>query len=710
MGQAAQPRYDSQGDQDLGGRLGLGGSGEDAVGDVPKHVFGPDEVVVPRHGFVERPVEVVTVRVTGGTGGDVAALKRRAVWLNPVRDRHIARLASAPARGDRDSIAAECPALATRLLGVDRPCVVVLVENVEHALAPAGRLPGWPIVAGPGVVTDGLRPGQIATLTDCRGPGEGLPARVIATLAGLESVGTAEADVLIRADGGPGVPEALSALWITPNHQARPPLLVDPGDRHHPVLRRRARRRRDAYATRGWAVDGRGVAADAIGRFLAGGADMSSARRRSPRPGPPGSGPGDFYRRRRARALPAPTTGAPSLDPAAHPEAPIAAYDALAARGGAAPGPDGLTYADLGRGEACAILRGLSPAILGGAYAPGAGRRPAIPKPAGGTRTLTIVDVLDRAVAAAVARALTPAFEATSLGSSYGFRPGLGAWDLLADLRAAMAALRLTTPAIDDVKEAFDHVPIAPLMEAFSEHIDDARLLHLVEAILRGGEDRDRAVGIPQGNPLSPLALNVSMHRVHDLPLEADAIFPPRYRYVDNSTYLCGGVPEGHRALDRVRELLAHADLALKGQDGPPIDLREGGNARLPGFRLSLRDGRLRLDLGEDALGSDLARSLVGAHDDPDPQRMARTALRGWAASHGPALGDPTETDLETILRTAARHGFRDLASREELAGWCTAAYGRWTGRHKAALTRLGLTGEDLLSAAAPPATVEPGV
>ena len=112
---------------------------------------------------------------------------------------------------------------------------------------------------------------------------------------------------------------------------------------------------------------------------------------------------------------------------------------------------------------------------------------------------------------------------------------------------AAMAALQITTLAIDDVKKAFDFVPIAPLMETFAEHIVDESLLQLVETVLRGGEDRDRAVGIPQGSPLSPLALNVYLHHAHDLPLEADVTFPPFFRYADNLVYLCEGVPEGQR-------------------------------------------------------------------------------------------------------------------------------------------------------------------
>jgi len=422
-------------------------------------------------------------------------------------------------------------------------------------------------------------------------------------------------------------------------------------------------------------------------------------------------GPGHHYRRRRLRreGWPGGRPGRATFERVADPESLIGCYHELKAGGGHSPGPDGVTYDALGPAEVAIVLREAAKAIRRGAYRPGPAREQAIPKTGGGSRTLTIGNLVDRVVGAALNRALTPYFETVFFGSSYGFRPELSPQHLLADLMAAMAAVRITTLAIDDVKRAFDNVPIAPLMEIFAEHIEDASLLQLVETVLRGGQDRDRAEAIPQGSPLSPLALNVFLHFVHDRPLEGDPDFPPLFRFADNVCYLTGSVPEGRWALDHVRQLLAHAGLALKGADGDPVDLREGGEASLLGFRLSLRVGLLRLDLGEDALETDLTHCLNSAHDDPDPRRAARTALRGWVASHGPALGDLTENCPENILRTAARHGFRELASTGELTGWCTAAHTRWTDRYTAALQRLGLTNEDLLFVAAPPATVDPG-
>ena len=61
-------------------------------------------------------------------------------------------------------------------------------------------------------------------------------------------------DVLVRADAGIGLPPGLRPehLFV---HQLGPELIViDVADRHHPELRRAARRRERAYHAEGWAV------------------------------------------------------------------------------------------------------------------------------------------------------------------------------------------------------------------------------------------------------------------------------------------------------------------------------------------------------------------------------------------------------------------------------------------------------------------------
>jgi len=357
------------------------------------------------------------------------------------------------------------------------------------------------------------------------------------------------------------------------------------------------------------------------------------------------------------------------------------------------------------------VIREASRAIRRGDYRPGPARKVPIPKAGGGTRTLSVANLVDRVVGSALARVLAPTLEATFLPSSFGFRPGLGTWDLLAELGAAMIHDGRAVLAVDDVRKAFDVVNIPHLMETLTEHIRNPRLLDLIETVLRGGEDRDRTLGVPQGSAVSPLCLNAILHKLHDAPLAGSASSPPWFRYADNLAYACRDVPEGNQVLDQVRGLLATAGLELKGADGPPVDLRIG-EAQLLGFRLMLRDDRLQPSLGGGAW-MNLTRTLEDAHEEPDPPRTARSAARGWIESHGPAFESKREVAriVEEIDRIGDLLGFQELGSMEDREERCSMAYRRWMTFRKGASKRrkdkIYLTHENV---AAPPATVDTGV
>jgi hypothetical protein len=75
-------------------------------------------------------------------------------------------------------------------------------------------------------------------------------------------------DLLIRADGGTGHLSLPEDYQIVANDDGSRLVLIDFEDRHHPVLAKWSRQRRNAYIAAGWNVAGR-AAPSAMDLFVA---------------------------------------------------------------------------------------------------------------------------------------------------------------------------------------------------------------------------------------------------------------------------------------------------------------------------------------------------------------------------------------------------------------------------------------------------------
>jgi hypothetical protein len=103
-------------------------------------------------------------------------------------------------------------------------------------------------------------------------PGHGrlFPPSCIVTFEALPGFGLSDVDVLIRADGGPGLPPLGRQALLKSVHEAgRPLALLDVVDRGHPLLRTWFRQRREAYGERGWYGAGVDAEAERARAFLA---------------------------------------------------------------------------------------------------------------------------------------------------------------------------------------------------------------------------------------------------------------------------------------------------------------------------------------------------------------------------------------------------------------------------------------------------------
>jgi hypothetical protein len=143
-------------------------------------------------------------------------------------------------------------------------------------------------------------------------------------------------------------------------------------------------------------------------------------------------------------------------------------------------------------------------------------------------------------------------------------------------------------------------------------------------------------------------------------------------------------VCEGNHVLDRVRQNLKAGGLTLKGEDGGPVDLREG-QVQLPGFTLSREEDRVVFSPGKHAHNG-LRKDLAMAHEGPNPPLTARQAVTGWLTSPGPASESCAESHLlHDVLRIAADYGFLEIGTVRSLRATWRNSWEQWSATAKGA-------------------------
>jgi RNA-directed DNA polymerase len=222
-------------------------------------------------------------------------------------------------------------------------------------------------------------------------------------------------------------------------------------------------------------------------------------------------------------------------------------------RNAGAPGPDGLKTKEL-REYLAKHGEGIKAKLLKGSFKPSSARRKEIPKPNGGTRLLSIPNVLDRFVQQLLLQVMQPLFDPTFSESSHGFRPGRSAHG------AIEAAQRHAQEGRDwvvdmDITKFFDHVNHDILMTQMSSVVRDKRMLQLIGRFLRAGvvlPDGCRVSteeGTPQGGPLSPLLANIYLDKL-DKELERRGF--KHVRYADDCNIYVSSERAAKRALENI--------------------------------------------------------------------------------------------------------------------------------------------------------------
>jgi len=195
------------------------------------------------------------------------------------------------------------------------------------------------------------------------------------------------------------------------------------------------------------------------------------------------------------------------------------AYGAI--RPQAAPGVDGVTWAEYGQGLE-ANLRDLHARVQAGRYRAKPSRRVYIPKADGRQRPLGIASLEDKIVQRAVVEVLNAVYEVDFRGFSYGFRPGRKPHDALDALSVGITSKRVNWVLDADIRDFFGQLDHAWLRRFLRHRIADERVLRLIDkwltvGVVEDGQWTECDEGSPQGASLSPLLANIYLHYVLDL-------------------------------------------------------------------------------------------------------------------------------------------------------------------------------------------------
>lgn len=263
-------------------------------------------------------------------------------------------------------------------------------------------------------------------------------------------------------------------------------------------------------------------------------------------------------------------------------------------RNGGSAGVDGISTTRFSQGHEVFLPR-LQRALRDGSYRPQAIKRVMIPKLSGGERPLGIPTVMDRVAQAAVLEVIEPIFEHQFEETSFGFRPN----------RSAKGALREVLSGFDsgchyvvdaDLKNYFDSIPQARLMQLVFEHIKDGSVLRLIERFLSQQIVSDLdcwtpTTGTPQGAVLSPILANIYLHPL-DVLMRTSGF--RMIRYADDFVVLCESAADAARALSLIQQWVSDAGLTLHPDKTRIADLTtETGYVDFLGYRFQRKGRRI---------------------------------------------------------------------------------------------------------------------
>ncbi|NOT53087.1 MAG: group II intron reverse transcriptase/maturase [Deltaproteobacteria bacterium] len=212
-------------------------------------------------------------------------------------------------------------------------------------------------------------------------------------------------------------------------------------------------------------------------------------------------------------------------------------------------------------------------------------KRVYIPKSGGNLRPLGIPTITDRCLQAMVKNALEPSWESRFEASSYGFRPGRGCHDAIANIYTLANPKNLKKWVVDaDIKGCFDNIDHEFLLKT----IGPVPGRELIKQWLKAGYvDKqvfyETEAGTPQGGVISPLLANMALHGMDSF-LSKEIIKKGRnihdtramVRYADDFVVFCESKEDAEQAKKNLTRWLDKRGLSLSNEKTRIVHLTEG--------------------------------------------------------------------------------------------------------------------------------------
>ncbi len=202
--------------------------------------------------------------------------------------------------------------------------------------------------------------------------------------------------------------------------------------------------------------------------------------------------------------------------------------------------------------------------------------------------------------------------------------------------------------------------------------------------------DQQKAKGILQGGPLSPLLLNTCLDWFLDRRWKRTHPDTPLIRVADDLLILCRDrteAQEGHAALGK---MVREAGLAIKGVAEESIrDMAAGQRANWLGYSINWTKGTLGVQLPGKAWYG-LEEHLRLAQDEADAPLAANESILSWISQQGAAYEEEDSKQLYAgIAQRAQELGFTEIPEREEVQQEWRAAHRRWMRLRRMVILKL---------------------